>query len=195
MYNAIIMHTLSKLFGSTARLKMLRLFLFNKDYSYTTKEIIFRTKSTASNVRREIAILISSCIIRRQGNGKSVKYRLNKKYKYIDALTIFVRDTTIIEPRDILTLLRKAGALRLVVLTGLFSSVIESKIDMLVVGDKLNERILAAVIHTVESNLGREIRYATFSTSDFRYRLGVYDKLLRDVFDYPHSKILDKIGV
>lgn len=189
------MNILPKLFGSIARLKMLRLFLFNKDHSYTTKEIIFRTKSTASNVRKEIAILISSCVIRRQGSGKAVKYCLNKNYKYINALTIFVRDTTIIEPRDILTLLRKAGALRLVVLTGLFSSVIESKIDMLVVGDKLNERILSAVIHTIESDLGREIRYATFSTSDFRYRLGIYDKLLRDVFDYPHNKILDKIGV
>jgi hypothetical protein len=51
------------------------------------------------------------------------------------------------------------------------------------------------VIKRLEGEFGREIRYALFSTSDFRYRLGVYDRLIRDVFDYPHRLLLDKIGL
>ena len=50
-------------------------------------------------------------------------------------------------------------------------------------------------MHALEAELGREIRYAFFTTPDFRYRLGVYDRLLRDVFDYPHRVLLDKIGL
>ncbi len=189
------MHTLAKLFSSASRLKLLRLFFFNENTSFTTQEIIFRTKTTSANVHKELAVLLPACVIRRQGSGRDVKYRLNKQYQYVDALAAFVRDTTVVESRDILTLLRRAGTLRLVVLTGLFSGAIEPKIDLLVVGDKLNERILATIIHTIESDIGREIRYAAFATADFRYRHGVYDRLLRDVFDYSHRTILDKIGI
>lgn len=189
------MHTLAKLFSSASRLKLLRLFFFNESTSFTTRDIVFRTKTTLPNVRKELAVLIHAHVIRRQGSGRDIRYRLNKQYQYVNALAAFVRDTTVVESRDILPLLRRAGALRLVVLTGLFSGAIEPKIDLLVVGDKLDERVLATIVHTIESNLGREIRYATFATVDFRYRSGIYDRLLRDVFDYSHRIILDKIGI
>ena len=77
---------------------------------------------------------------------------------------------------------------------GTFHS-LETQIDLLIVGDHLEERVLARIVHSLEAELGREIRYASFATEDFRYRLGVYDRLLRDVFDYPHRLLIDKIGL
>jgi hypothetical protein len=59
----------------------------------------------------------------------------------------------------------------------------------------LNKAAVDRVIHTLESELGSELRYAVFETSDFSYRLNIYDKLIRDVFDFPHEKILDRIGI
>jgi hypothetical protein len=94
-----------------------------------------------------------------------------------------------------LTELKKAGNLRVVALSGLFTGAIETKIDLLVVGDKLDDKHLEKSVHELEAELGRELRFAAFSTEDFRYRVGVYDRLLRDVFDYPHRTILDKIGL
>lgn len=189
------MHTLAKLFGSAARLKLLRLFFFNENIPYTIQEIVLRTKTTAPNVRKELAVLFNAQVVRRSGSGRELKYRLNKQHQYVDALSAFVRDTTVVESRDVLTLLRRVGTLRLVILTGLFSGAIEPKIDLLVVGDKLDERKLSTVIHTIEADLGREIRYSAFSTADFRYRSGVYDRLLRDVFDYEHRVLIDRIGI
>lgn len=190
-----IMNTLAKLFNSAARLKLLRLFFFNENVPYTIQEIVFRTKTTLPNVRKELLILLHTRVIRKQGSGRDIKYRLNKQYQYVNALATFVRDTTVVESRDILALLRRCGNLRLVVLTGLFSGAIEPKIDLLIVGDKFDERKLSTAIHTIEADLGREIRYSAFITSDFRYRSGVYDRLLRDVFDYSHRTLLDKIGI
>jgi hypothetical protein len=68
------------------------------------------------------------------------------------------------------------------------------KVDLLVVGDKLDEKPLGNAIHTLEAEMGRELRYAYFTTEEFKYRVGVYDRLVRDVFDYPHRTILDRIG-
>ena len=61
-------------------------------------------------------------------------------------------------------------------------------------GDRLEERQLANAIHSIEAELGRELRYASFTTEEFKYRVGVYDRLIRDVMDYPHRTILDRIS-
>ncbi len=81
------------------------------------------------------------------------------------------------------------------ILSGLFTGAIESKVDIMVVGDKLDEKKLAAAVHHLEAELGRELRYASFSTEEFKYRRGVYDRLIRDVFDYPNRMVLDRLGV
>ena len=56
-------------------------------------------------------------------------------------------------------------------------------------------RSVGSAVHMIEAEIGRELRYAAFTTEEFRYRVGVYDRLIRDAFDYPHRTILDKIGL
>jgi hypothetical protein len=68
-------------------------------------------------------------------------------------------------------------------------------VDLIVVGDRLEEKAIAAAVHMIEAEIGRELRYAAFTTEEFRYRQGVYDRLIRDAFDYRHRVILDKIGL
>ncbi len=80
-------------------------------------------------------------------------------------------------------------------LSGLFTGAVETKVDLLVVGDKLEDRPLDNGVRALEAELGRELRFASFSTEDFKYRRGVYDRLLRDIFDFPHRVLLDKIGL
>ncbi len=189
------MDALSRLFCSPARLKLLRLFIFNETKSFTAQEASFRTKSSLPVTKKELNVLVTTGIIKKKGSGRSISYSADQKFIHSDALTRFLRETTVVGPKDVLASLHKAGSLRLVVLTGVFSGALEPKIDLLIVGDKLDERLIASAVHTIESNFGREIRYAAFSTEDFRYRSGVYDRLLRDVFDYSHSTILDKIGI
>lgn len=189
------MDALAGLFCSPARVKLLRLFMFNATDAYTSSEIAFRAKINTTIARKEIAALINVGVIRKRGTGKNATYSTNRNFVYFEALSTFLRETTVVGPSKILDILRRAGTLRLVVLTGLFLGLIESKIDLLIVGDRINERVLTSAIHTIEADLGREIRYALFSTEDFRYRFGIYDRLLRDVFDYRPRIILDKIGV
>ena len=189
------MNSLAKLFGSPARLKTIRLFVFNRSEAFSPAEIAQRTKLSKEVVRRELVELLASGLIRRKGAGIATQYHTNQSFEHIEALDAFVRDTTSVRPKHIVEALRKAGALRLVALSGLFMNITESQIDLLIVGDRLNERALASAIRSLEAELGREIRYASFATEDFRYRFGVYDRLLRDVFDYPHRLLVDKIGL
>ena len=189
------MEPLARLFGSGARLKMLRLFMFNRDAVFTSAEVSGRTKLSKEVVRRELAELISAGLLRKKGGQAPVRYQTNPRFEHLDALNLFVRETTSVRPQNIIKALKRAGVLRLVALSGLFTGVLETQIDLLVVGDHLEERVLAGAVRSLEAELGREIRYASFATADFRYRLGIYDRLLRDVFDYPHRLLIDKIGL
>ncbi len=189
------MEPLAKLFGSPARLKTLRLFIFNQESALTLAEIALRAKLSKSAARREVSDLVAVGVLRKKGERAPVRYQVDTRFEHLAALTVFIRETTSVRPQKIVATLKRAGTLQLVVLSGHFTGILEPQVDLLVVGDRLEERLLAQAVHTLEAELGREIRYASFATTDFRYRLGVYDRLLRDVFDYPHRLLVDKIGL
>jgi len=189
------MEKLSKLFGSPARLKILRLFVFNRDSGLTLDETASRSKTSKEVARREVTELLAAGLLRKKGERAAARYQVNPRFEHLAALNTFILETTSVRPQKIISVLKRAGTLRLVALSGHFTGILEPQIDLLVVGDALDERALAHAIHALEAELGREIRYASFATADFRYRLGVYDRLLRDLFDYPHRLLIDKIGL
>ncbi|MFA6408132.1 MAG: hypothetical protein WCW36_01470 [Candidatus Paceibacterota bacterium] len=189
------MEPLAKIFGSPARLKVLRLFMFNQQSAFALAEISKRSKLSVDVVRHELVDLLASGLLRKKGARADARYQVNPRFEHLAAFDSFIRDTTSVRSQDILAALRRAGALRLVVLSGFFTSMLEPQVDLLVVGDHLEDRLLAQAVRSLEAELGREIRYASFATTDFRYRRGVYDRLLRDVFDYPHRVLVDKIGL
>lgn len=188
------MDPLSRLFGNAARLKLLRLFLFNDDTTFTSVDVAFRSKTSKDVSRKELNVLVAAGVIKKKAGKQGSGYVANKKFPHYSALQVFLRETTDVSDQKILVTLRKAGSLRMVALSGLFTGALEPKVDLLIVGDRIEERTLASSIHTLEAELGRELRYASFTTEEFKYRVGVYDRLIRDVMDYPHRTILDKIS-
>lgn len=189
------MDPLARLFGSFARLKLLRLFFFNDDIAFTIADISFRTKTPKDQVRKELTQLLAAGIARKKPGKSGAAYAVNKKFPQHEPLLVFLRATTNLSDTDIINTLKKAGNLRVVTMSGLFTGAIETKVDLLVVGDNLDDKHLEAAIHSLEAEFGRELSFAAFTTEDFRYRVGVYDRLVRDVYDYPHRTILDKVGI
>jgi hypothetical protein len=189
------MDPLARLFGSPTRIKLLRLFLFNEDFGFSAADIAFRVKAAKELVRKDLNVLVAAGVVRKKPGKEGMCYQASRKFPYYDALQTFIRSTTHLNDIDMLNVLRRSGALRLVVLSGIFTGAVETKVDLLVVGDRLDEKALEVAVRSIEAELGRELSYACFSTEDFRYRRGVYDRLLRDIFDFPHRILLDKIGL
>jgi hypothetical protein len=184
---------LIKLFGSHARLKLLRLFLFNPTEPFSAAEAAARSRVPAAAARRELLGLCQAGLLRR-ARGKAARYGLNEKFPYLGALKELILNT---ERRgDSVPLrLRAAGTLKLVILTGVFVGDVEGKLDILVVGDRMREGVLRERVKMLEAELGRELRYALFSTPDFLYRLNMSDKIVRDVMDYPHRIVFDRLDI
>ena len=90
--------------------------------------------------------------------------------------------------------LKHVGKLKLLVASGVFLRHDDRPIDLLIVGDKLDVPAMQKTISIMESEIGRELRYALFTTDDFLYRIKMYDKLIRDVFEFPHQKLINQLG-
>jgi hypothetical protein len=61
---------------------------------------------------------------------------------------------------------------------------------MLIVGDNIKRRKVEEEIRKLEAEIGVELAYAVFDSKEFSYRLNMYDKLVRDILDFPHEIIL-----
>ena len=57
-------------------------------------------------------------------------------------------------------------------------------------GDKLKRAKIERGIRKLEAEIGVELVYAIFETKEFIYRFNMYDKLVRDILDYPHEVLL-----
>jgi len=185
---------LEKLFGTPARVKLLRLFLFNPRLSFTLKDIALRARVLDRDVRREINLLNVAKMIDRSTRGKGVRFGLSTKFEYTAALQNLLLNAPK-RAADIVKRLRGVGTIRMIILSGIFMGEWEDRLDILVIGDKVKERMLRERIRGLEAEIGKEIRYALLNTEDFYYRLNMNDKLVRDVLDYPHTVVLDKLDI
>lgn len=188
------MDILEKVFGSASKVKIMRLFLFNEEEVFNLGSIAKRTKIKKDIVRKELNRLEKIGLVKRRSVKKKPAWILNTKFIYIKPLKEFLIEVGPIKHKDVADRLKKAGPVKLIVVSGVFMHDPESRVDILVVGDKLSKRSVESVIHTMEAEIGKELTYAIFDTDEFEYRLGMYDKLLRDILDYPHQKIVNKFG-
>ena len=85
--------------------------------------------------------------------------------------------------------------MKLIVLAGVFLQKEDSRADILIVGDELKKKSIENGLRAIEAEVGKELSYALFDTQDFLYRMNVYDKFVRDILDFPHEKVYDKIGI
>lgn len=184
---------LIKLFGSHARLKLLRLFLFNPAEAYSAAEAAERSRVDTSAARRELMNLKQAGLLRKR-RTKVARYELNERFAYLQALKNLILNT---EQRGLTVpeRLRSAGALKLIILTGVFVGDVEAGFDLLIAGDRVRESVLREKIKGLEAELGKELKYALLSTDDFLYRLNMNDKLVRDVMDYHHRIVYDRLDI
>ena len=196
---------LSILFGSTARVKLLRFFLFNPSKEFLFDDISKRARLVRRTAKTEISALEKAGVIRQKnvmmtvpGKSKKMKaiaYTLNKDFQELQALQTFLFETAPIDSKNLLVHLRKAGPLEFVGIAGVFMRDFEQQLDLLVAMKKFSQASIEKAIRSLEAEVGIEVRFAAMSSEDLMYRVGMYDKLTRDFFDYGHQVLVDKIGV
>ncbi|MCA9351403.1 hypothetical protein KC929_01325 [Patescibacteria group bacterium] len=209
------MEVLEKLFGNKHRVKIMRLFLFNDGVPFDIDDLTIRSKVNTTAARKEIHLLLKLDFIKKKTFTKKIEkksrskkrgvpptYRsvkregwmLNPKFELIRPLKMLLIESELIDEADIVNRIRKAGSVQLLLLSGLFVKDEDRKLDLLVVGDKLKRDVLDREIAVIESEVGHELCYAAFTKEEFLYRLGMYDKLVRDILENDHRTLIKRLS-
>jgi len=193
------MDILAKLFGSQARVRIMRLFLLNSG-NFEIAEIVSHSRVTRANVRKEINALMSLDFIRqktitkegaRGGKKKVSVWSLNNHFPYLQPIKEILIDPDLLIQEDLIARFKQVGRMKLLIVAGVFIGKEKSRADLLLVADKIKKTLLNQVIKGLEAEIGKELNYVVFDSKEFKYRLDMYDKLVCDIIDKPHEKLFD----
>ena len=182
------MDSIAKLFGGPTTTRIARWFLFHPDTSATASMLRDKTKSSPDQVRKSLRLLYSADLIKKRGD----RYTLNDEFPNLPPLKEFLIGE-LLQTTNILPRLRPVGVLKMVCAAGVFIGNVDSRTDILIVGDKMKTGMLQKSIAQLEADVGTEIRYTALSGEEFKYRMAFRDKLVRDILDYPHVTLFDKL--
>lgn len=195
---------LGKLLGGVARVKVMRLFLLNPSQGFEAADIAERSRIAPAIARRMTNQLAAMDLVRKRAFTKEIVDRrtdrvrkkrvsgwfLNEEFPYLGELRQLLVEGEFFKHADLAKRFRPAGRIHLLVVSGIFIPNAGNRLDILMVGDNIRRQTVQKTIAVLESELGKELSYAVFDTNDFRYRVSMYDKLIRDVFDYPHERLI-----
>ncbi len=168
-------------------------------------EVSKRARLVRRTARTEMSTLERAGIIRqrtiymdvegKQKKMKAVGYMLNKEFPELQALQTFLFETAPIDGKNLLKHLRQAGPLDFVGISGVFVRDFEQRLDVLLAMKSFSQQKVEKAIRSLEAEIGVEVRFAAMSSEDLMYRVGMYDKLTRDFFEYPHQVLVDRINI
>jgi hypothetical protein len=196
----VLMETLAKLFGGQARVKIMRLFLLNNESNFEIEEIVSRSRVMKANVRKEVNDLSAMGFIKQKlvvhegtrGAKKKVPaWQLDITFPYINSIRDLLVDPSLLLREDLPARFKQVGKVKLMIVSGIFIGSDKSRVDILIVGDKLKKNIIQQIVKGLESEIGKELDYVVLDGEEFKYRIDMYDKLVCDIIDLPHETIID----
>lgn len=94
---------------------------------------------------------------------------------------------------ELFVAVRGLGQIRAAFLSGIFTAQPHLPVDVLLVG-RINLKALAGFLKQCRKFIGREPNYSIMTVGEFQLRRGTFDKFIKDIFDYPHLVVVDKLG-
>jgi hypothetical protein len=186
---------LEQLFDSPIKVKLLKLFLRNPEESFRLKVIVRRVKGDVRTCRRQIKKLENINLLINRVKGGVKFYSINPDFDFYKELKTLVLKSSPASREKMLSRLRGLGTIKLAVISGIFLNVENSRIDLLIVGDRIKKKKLTNFLRDLEAEVGKEIDYVVFSTEDFNYRYDMFDRFLRDILEKPHEKLINKLKI
>ena len=212
---------LEQLFESTAKVRLLKLFLRNENTKFSIREVRDRAQldlratenalerlrsagvlksyerkaTTASTDKKRTSISAKSKKLDISKGEKS--YFINPAFMFFDELRGLVLKSSPSSKSRILKRIKGLGRIKLVVLSGIFMRPDRelSRTDLLIVGDDISDKRFGKFIKQLEAESGCEIQYSLLTSDEFSYRRKMLDRFLRDVLERPNEILINKLGV
>ncbi len=210
---------LVKLFGSNARVKILKIFLMHPENKYYIRQLARDLNLQVNSVRRELnnlekfGLLFSAikskdeeegeentgeikdkkdAKIKKQASRQERKYyQADKNFVLFEEIRGLIAKSQFLYEDDFIEKIKKIGKVKVLILTGIFTGAKKAPVDILVVGTIEKNKFLKTV-KELEEELGKEINFTLMSPKEFKYRRDITDVFLYSILESKHIKAIDK---
>lgn len=121
-------------------------------------------------------------------------YRVNQDFVLLDEIKNLIVRSQILYEKDFAEKIKNIGAVKLLILTGVFAGNDKSPVDVLAVG-KINKARFLATLKEMEKELERELNYTIMDPGEFKYRKDITDVFLYNILEGKKMIIIDEIGI
>ncbi|MCX6800028.1 MAG: hypothetical protein NT091_02705 [Candidatus Falkowbacteria bacterium] len=206
---------LLKLFGSQARVKILKVFLMNPEKQFFMRQLARDLDLQINSVRRELDNLEKFGLLSTElakddplegdepldAKGKKIKGLKEKKYYqvnfgfplYEEIKALIVKSHVLYKP-EFIDDIKKTGDIKVLILSGVFVNNKNAPVDILIVGE-INRQKFARILENYQKELGKEINYTCMNEKEFKYRKSMTDVFLYDVLEGDRMIIINSEGL
>jgi len=166
-------------------LRLKTTFIKIKPLKASTKKFSGKSKKNSGKTRDKR--------IKKTPAKKSRVFYFNQGFIFSEELKSLVLKSSPASKSKMFNRIKKLGRVKLAILAGIFLNQENSKADILIVGDDISDKRFRNFVKDLEAEAGKEICYSLISTEEFDYRLDMCDRFIRDLLEYPHEKLINKL--
>jgi len=189
---------LNQLFGSEARVKILNIFLTKPDGQYYLRQLARDLDLQVNSVRRELLNLeqlgLIIPVISELKSKEKKYYAVSRDFLLFNEIKSLFIKAQLLSTKEFAENVQKICTPKLLILTGFFTGITDSKTDMLLVG-KVNREKLIKLIKELEESVNREINYTIMDEKEFRYRQEIFDVFLHKLMEGKKIVISDSLTI
>jgi hypothetical protein len=200
---------LTQIFGSNARVKIMKTFLSNPEQKYYTRQLARDLNLQVNSVRRELKNLEKIGLIKTMAETvvltknskkkeqiKNTKLKNEKKYFIINhnfllfpELKNLFTKANLLSCQDFLKEITESGEIKQLWLSGIFTGDNNAPIDIFLVSNIKKDKLIKK-IEKLEKDLGKEINYTLMTENEYEYRLYINDIFLNKIKQSKNLKII-----
>lgn len=193
---------LEQIFGSKARVKILKTFLSKPEQKYYTRQLARDLELQVNSVRRELENLKNIGLIKEieeeetENSKKNDKkyYNCNLDFILFQELKNLFTKANLLSCQDFLDSLKEVEGIKLLVLNGIFTGDTKALTDLLIVG-KVNKNKFLKDLYILEESLNKEINYTIMDETEYEYRLDIHDIFLYKFRQGKQLEIINKLDI
>lgn len=187
------MDILEELFGSQARVRMMKLFFKNEVEQFSKRQIVDRTEQPEPKVRKELATLTAIGLLMERKKNNEKWYELNPGFLLLHELKEVLNKAEYVPNKKMIAELEKLGDIKLAIIAGELIQEAGAEADLFIVAANLNEKKFAEFVKSLEADVGTELRYATMTEKEFIYRCDMFDRFTIELLRNPHRELINRI--
>ena len=187
--------TLDVLFDSPVRARVLKLFLYNQETSFETKTIAKILNINQATINKHLNGLREINFVNRKIiKGKNI-FKINPHFYFYGELKELVTKANPASKEKLVDRILSLGKVKLAIISGVFMNFEGARADLMLVGDDINQIKFDKFLKYLEAEVGKEINCAVMNAKEFYYRYNMYDRFVRDILDFKHEKLINKLKI